>query len=372
MGGGSRRAALSRIARGATAAIVPTTATIAAALLRPRRCHASDDDDGGSPVSAGALVAADDRRRPTLSPLEARYYQSGGGDASSSSSSSSSYGPPPYGMEAPDVYYPSNFLGTWRATSRTTSIEAPCGRDLFGGGGAGYDETYRSEVAGGTALEYRARFVPSYRGDPGGGSASSADVACVADREYNAREIARAAMGAWSVIDTAVATPNRYSCLLAPPRGNDGSEQAGGDLISVDILAIGRRAEGGPASSSSSSSGSELPSSPNGGGGGGSGGWDGKFACAEYVRQIVSKARSNNGRENPNSMALTISPLSVKEIETISIYSVDGEDRITCRQRTATYLVPSQTDPIAFKRWQMSRGRAVDVRRYHVTYTRAV
>ena len=369
--GGSRRAALSRIACGATAAIPTATATIAAALLQPRRCSASDD--GGSSVSADALVAADDRRRPTLSPLEARYYQSGGGEGGEggdASSSSSSYAPPSYGMEAPDVYYPSHFLGTWRATSITTSIEAPCGYDLFGGGKAGYDETYRSEVTGGIALEYRARFVPSSRDSGGIGIGGSASAVVVADREYNAREIAKAAMGAWSVIDTTVATPNRYSCLLAPPRGNDGSEQAGGDLISVDILAIGRRVEGGAASSSSSSSESELSSSPNGGGG--SGGWKGKFACAEYVRQIVSKARSNNGRENPNSMALTISPLSVKEIETISIYSVDGEDRITCRQRTATYLVPSQTDPIAFKRWQMSRGRAVDVRRYDVTYTRAV
>ena len=165
--------------------------------------------------------------------------------------------------------------------------------------------------------------------DSGGGSGSTVFV--VADWEYNTREIPRVAMGVWSVIDTMVATPNRYLCLLVPPCGNDGSG-AGGDLISGK----------------------------------------GKFVCTEYVRQIVSKPRSNNGRDNLNLMVLTVSPLSVKEIKTISMYDVDNEDQITCQQSTVMYLVPSQTNPIAFKRWQLSRGRAVDVRHYDVTYTQVV
>jgi hypothetical protein len=88
------------------------------------------------------------------------------------------------------------------------------------------------------------------------------------------------------------------------------------------------------------------------------------------VRQIVSPA---NSKSNPN--APPTSPLSVKEIETISLYSIadntiDAVKEIKCKQRTAMFLVPSQTDPVAFKKWQMSRGQPVDIRYYDVTYSR--
>lgn len=94
-----------------------------------------------------------------------------------------------------------------------------------------------------------------------------------------------------------------------------------------------------------------------------------RFVCSEVVRQIVSPA----SRSNPN--APPTSPLSVKEIETISVYTVDNAEtsamkQINCKQRTAMFLVPSQTDPIAFKKWQMTRGQPVDVRYYDVTYSK--
>lgn len=94
-----------------------------------------------------------------------------------------------------------------------------------------------------------------------------------------------------------------------------------------------------------------------------------KFVCSEVVRQIVSPA----SKRNPN--APPTSPFSVKEIETISVYTIDGvvdenTKKIKCKQRTATYLVPSQTDPMMFKMYQASRGQPVDVRYYDVTYTR--
>ena len=78
---------------------------------------------------------------------------------------------------------------------------------------------------------------------------------------------------------------------------------------------------------------------------------------------------SPSRKNNPN--APPVSPLSVKEIETISVYNEVDKDTIKCRQRTASFLVPSQTDPMAFKKWQLSQGRPVDVRYYDVTYTRA-
>jgi len=269
-------------------------------------------------------------------------------------------------MEDTDIRYPPYFLGTFTAISKTTDIYAPCGYELFSGGKAAYDATVEREVVKGESLSYRARFVAS--GGIGGGagigvgvrgvegvvpsssssSSSTNDVKSnygsyiAADREFNAKEIAKAAMGSYSVVDVSVATPNRFSCLLAPPSGT-------GDLISVDILTIARKAE---------------TISPT------------KFACSEVVRQIVSPASSRAGASTPKL---------VKEIETISIYDVgNGIDdnniatgiglgsirQIPCRQRTATYLVPSQTDPVALKMWQMSRGRPVDVRYYDVVYTR--
>lgn len=302
-----RRSALSRL-------IVDTVSMpiVTSALLHPSHCFASDD-----------VIVATEPPLPSL--LESRYQQH------------DKYPPPTYGMECPDIYYPPSFLGTWRAVSKTIDVQAPCGYDLFTGGKEAYDATYDTEVKVGKVLEYGARFISSSL------AGGNEEIVIVADREYNAREIAKAAMGTFSVVDTPVATPNRYTCLLAPP-GNDT-----GDLISVDILAIGRRAE---------------PRSALG---------KRKIVCAEYVRQIVSRAKQRRGGDNPNSLSLIVAaPLSVKEIETISIYNVndDEKDRITCQQRTATYLVPSQTDPIAFKKWQLSGGRPVDLRRYDVIYTR--
>ena len=38
-----------------------------------------------------------------------------------------------YGLDAPDVYYPDFFEGTWRVTSKAIEVSAPCGAPLFGG-----------------------------------------------------------------------------------------------------------------------------------------------------------------------------------------------------------------------------------------------
>ena len=234
--------------------------------------------------------------------------------------------PPTYGMESSDtdIFYPEYFLGSWKATSSTIDIQAPCGYQLFAGGKAAFDSATQKEVIEKDALQYKARFITQSRAD----DASTSYIA--ADREFNAKEIAKAAMGGYSVLDVPIATPNRFSCILGPPDGSN--------LICVDIITIGRKSE---------------PLSDN------------KFACSEVVRQIVSPARKNNPNAPPTS------PLSVKEIETISVYTKINDDKIQCRQRTATYLVPSQTDPLAFKKWQLSEGKSVDVRCYDVIYSRA-
>jgi hypothetical protein len=74
-------------------------------------------------------------------------------------------------------------------------------------------------------------------------------------------------------------------------------------------------------------------------------------------------------------------PMILKQIETASLYRLvqppeqRGNDNknnmiIQCRQRSATFLLPSQQDPVALRLWQMARGRPIDVRFYDVTYSR--
>lgn len=125
---------------------------------------------------------------------------------------------PSYGMEATDIFYPSYLLGSWKASSKTTNIFAPCGYELFPGGQSAYENTVQKEIQGHDILEYKARFI---------NFAQDTSTVVIADREYNAKEIAKAAMGSFSVVDVGQATPNRFSCLLAPPEGS------GGNLIQV-------------------------------------------------------------------------------------------------------------------------------------------
>ena len=226
---------------------------------------------------------------------------------------------PDYGMDGSDIFYPPWFLGSYKAVSTTKQVFAPCGTDLFTGGKAAYDNVIETEVQKGDALEYKARFIQQL--------ADGETSYVAADREYNAREIAKAAMGGYSMVDVPVATPNQFSCTLG------GNEQS--SFVNVDITTLKRKAE-------------VID--------------ERKFACSELVRQIVSQPGS---RTNPNA---PLAPLSAKDIETISIYEKVSDGRIECSQRTATYLVPSQSDPMAFKKWQMSQGRAVDVRYYDVAY----
>lgn len=219
--------------------------------------------------------------------------------------------PPPYGMEDPDVYYPSWFNGVWKVESTTKQVLAPCGKALFGG-----NATYDKAMADiGNTLRYESRFVPN------GGST------VIADREYNVRGIAKAAMGTNSVVDVPLASPNKLTAILAP-QGSPG-------LLKVDLLTINRR--------------QEVVDDLN-------------FDCSESVREIVSPV-GQAPSSNPN--------IILKEIETTSLYTFDPKkDLVRCTQRSAAFLLPSQVSPMTMSMYQASRGRAVDVRFYDVTYTK--
>ena len=229
--------------------------------------------------------------------------------------------PPPYGREDADIIYPDWFRGTWDVYSETTTVEAPCGVPLFVG-----NSTFaaaKREIGASNALQYRARFVE--------GSAGT-----IADREYNVREIAKQAMGTNAVQDVSLATPDKFSCLLSPA--------GAGQVLSVDLLTLARRQE-------------KI---------------DGKnFHCAEVVRQVVVPVNQNKPQMTPLPPQQPSSKtVLLKEIETASLYTLEDENKVKCVQRSATFLLPSQQDPLAQQLWQMSRGRPIDVRFYDVTYTR--
>lgn len=228
--------------------------------------------------------------------------------------------PPTYGMEGNDIFYPSYFNGVWNVLSTTKNVRAPCGVLLFGG-----NNTYaRAQKEVDTSLNYKCRFVPSTSG-------------IIADREYNVVEIAKAAMGENAVMDVPLSSPNKVSVILTPNGANQ--------ILRADLLTLARRSE-------------DINSC--------------EFHCSEVVRQVIGPVKQG-GSSPPRSTLL-------KEIETASLYTAIMDDNgvvneIRCRQKSSTFLLPSQQDPMAYKMWEATRGvggqsRPIDVRLYDVIYTR--
>eukprot|EP00534_Pseudo-nitzschia_fraudulenta_P006545 CAMPEP_0201187074 /NCGR_PEP_ID=MMETSP0851-20130426/132781_1 /ASSEMBLY_ACC=CAM_ASM_000631 /TAXON_ID=183588 /ORGANISM="Pseudo-nitzschia fraudulenta, Strain WWA7" /LENGTH=328 /DNA_ID=CAMNT_0047472495 /DNA_START=37 /DNA_END=1023 /DNA_ORIENTATION=- len=223
--------------------------------------------------------------------------------------------PPPFGMESTDIFYPSWFAGNWKISSETKDVQAPCGVGLFGGN-ATFNNA-REDI--GNVLKYDCRFLPT---DFGG---------VIADREFNVKSIAKVSMGENSVVDVSVATPNKFSCLLAP--------KGAPSLLSVDLIVLNRR--------------QERDESVN------------KFYCSEVVREIAKPVDETQQQRQQRR------PSVLKEIETTSVYTFDPKrDEVRCTQRSAAFLLPSDQSEMAMRMWQLSRGRAIDVRFYDVVYTR--
>lgn len=194
--------------------------------------------------------------------------------------------------------------------SETKDVQAPCGVPLFGG-----NNTYNKALSDiGNVLTYESRFIVDGSGR------------VVADRAFNVKSIAKVAMGENSVVDISMATPNKFSCLLAP-KGSP-------SMLTVDLIVLNRR--------------QEVVS-------------ENKFDCSEVVREIASPV------DKPKQQ-----PAILKEIETTSLYTyLPDKDEVRCTQRSAAFLLPSNENPMAMRMWQASRGRAIDVRFYDVIYTRS-
>jgi hypothetical protein len=203
-----------------------------------------------------------------------------------------------------------------------TEVVAPCGIGFFGG-----NRTYQSALLElKNPLIYESRFIMPSLEEQGefrvknNEGLEMTERPVIADREFNVKSLARVAMGENSVVDVSLATPNKFSCLL--------SLEGAPSLLTVDLIVLNRRQEYVNKTS---------------------------FHCSEVVREIVA------GVERKKSAVL-------KEVETISLYTLDENGNLRCRQRSATFLLPSQQDTIAFQMWQASQGKPIDVRFYDVTY----
>lgn len=128
------------------------------------------------------------------------------------------------------------------------------------------------------------------------------------------------------MIDVPLATPNKFSIVLAP--------QGAPSLLKVDLITLNRRQE---------------TISEN------------EFHCSEVVREIVAPI-------GQASASIPTSPI-LKEVETCSLYTF-AKDRISGRQRSATFLLPSQSSELQMQMFAATRGRPVDVRFYNVQYTK--
>jgi hypothetical protein len=259
--------------------------------------------------------------------------------------------PPPYLMEIDDIYYPSWFAGTWQVRSVCTDIMAPCDTVLFGG-----ETKYQNAQKDiSKPILYESRFLPVMTVPSPSSSVETKDDdtgVCIADREFNVVSIAKATMGNASIVNVATSTPNRLSVLLAlgggsGSSGDGGSSNTGGGggLIQADLITLHRRQE-------------RIDNT--------------RFDCAEAVQEVVSYPKSSSS----SSAGPLPGPMILKQIETASLYRLvqpPGNNKnmiIQCRQRSATFLLPSQKDPVALRLWQMARGRPIDVRFYDVTYSR--
>ncbi len=148
-------------------------------------------------------------------------------------------------------------------------------------------------------------------------------------------------MGNNAVLDVPLATPNKVSAILSPTGANQ--------IFQADLITLNRRSEN---------------ISPC------------EFHCSEVVRQIIAPAKMSGSTKNivmNQPMSPSRSSSLLKEIETTSLYiAVRQEDEsvkeILCKQRSATFLLPSQQDPLAYQMWEMSRGRPIDVRFYDIVY----
>ena len=228
-----------------------------------------------------------------------------------------------------DVLYPKWFNGEWDVYSTTKSVYAPLGIKVFGGSSAW--EAAQKDV--GNTLKYKSRFLSP----PGFASGT------VADRIYNVRSIASAAVGKDSIMS--IGGPREDSNLEALAqelRVSMSPNQIAGEIFDISLTTIGR---------------DYYPNANTK-----SGVDESAFLAMEKVQQVIS--RRMDQLMSPGTQ-------KVKNIETISIYRRESPTKVIGIQRTATFL-SSEEQSSRFRalaeKDRRVKDEAVDIRLYELVY----
>ena len=224
------------------------------------------------------------------------------------------------GLLEGDVYYPPWLEGTWRTASTCTSVFAPLGIEAFGG-----ERVWKAAQADlNQTLVYTTRFV---------GADQTGTI--IADRLYNVESIARSAIGYDSILPSKQPDKNlarRLHVVMAPA--------ASREIYDIDLYPTDRFSQAID---------------------------NGKFACFERTAQLISTRMEQLANEASGKMNRPFR----KDIETISIYRVDGEGRVLSQQRTATFLTKADARFASLLSTNPGiEDHAIDIRLYDIVYER--
>lgn len=233
-----------------------------------------------------------------------------------------------------DVLYPQWLDGDWFVSSTTKSVYAPLGLEAFGGSSAW--EAAQKDI--GNTLKYKSRFLNSP--ETGNG--------VIADRIFNVRSIATAAVGKDSIMtiggpreDSKGQAPD-FDALAQELRVSMSPNQIAGEIFDVSLATTGRIYYPNALSKSKVD--------------------ESTFVAMEKVQQVIS--RRMDELMSPNTQ-------KVKVIETISLYKRESPTRVAGIQRTATFLSPleqsSRFRALAEKDSRV-KEQAVDIRLYDLIY----
>ena len=229
------------------------------------------------------------------------------------------------GYTADDVFYPKSFEGTWQTYSVLIRVEAPLGKEIFGGVRA----KKNADEDMGRPLIYLSKFRPSL----------SREGSTIADRLYNVEKIVGASMGGENVIvDDKQSEPDlaRNLNLAVSPAGSNGG------VFDIHLVTTDREFK------------QVTPT---------------VFECFERTSQEIRPraSRSQDSQVDP----LPPSAVLRKDIETVTVYQEQKPGLIIARQRTATYL---SADDSRYKNALALNpavaNTAIDIREYLVTYER--
>eukprot|EP00638_Chattonella_subsalsa_P001269 CAMPEP_0117756910 /NCGR_PEP_ID=MMETSP0947-20121206/14387_1 /TAXON_ID=44440 /ORGANISM="Chattonella subsalsa, Strain CCMP2191" /LENGTH=303 /DNA_ID=CAMNT_0005576643 /DNA_START=175 /DNA_END=1086 /DNA_ORIENTATION=+ len=207
-----------------------------------------------------------------------------------------------------DIPYPSWFEGVWDTVSTTQSVEAPAGKDFFGGSVA----LTRAKREIGAETQYPFRFK------------KLKDGSIVEDRAFNRESL--------MLVNNGMELPNQsdpnYLEMALFAKVEDAEGELQDEILTMQFKTIGRRFEEGM-----DENGNPV------------------FTTCEIVRETTKSAL------NPSKQSF-----DAKDVENIISYTRISENKIVAKQRTAFFLAPLNLKNK--KAIKQIGSVAVDVREY--------